>query len=347
MLTIPLILTLATSWTYLSLFFSLLFCYLCLLESVGLEQHVNQPTHKRGHALDLIITRKVNEIIRSPPYVSDHGSVVCSILAKVTATRVRTELTYRKLRSVKLDSLKNSLTSSGLCSVNCVELLVPRDPEVLVNQYNSTLSSVIDQHAPLKTKTVKTTPQVPWYSEEIALAKRRRQKAEKKPADLLLFNKMKYNATFIMNRARKEFYADFINENGTDQGRLFRATEKLLAPIDDLCFSEYNDNSLLDNDIGRFFFLKTDKIRKDVDATDIEPNELNRLLPVDSAVENKLLRFHRLSQEDVFQLVQRSAKKMCPLDPMPTSMVVNCQDKLLGADLGGGCRGCAPPPPLR
>ena len=127
----------------------------------------------------------------------------------------------------------------------------------------------------------------------------------------------------------KKFYADFINENGTDQGRLFRATEKLLAPIDDLCFSEYNDNSLLDNDIGRFFFLKTDKIRKGLDATDIEPNELRRLLPVDSAVENKLLGFHLLSQEDVFQLVQRSAKKMCPLDPMPTSMVVNCQDKLL------------------
>ena len=61
---------------------------ICLLESVGLEQHVNQPTHIRGHALDLIITRKVNEIIRSPwpPYVdryfSHHGSVVCSIWQK-------------------------------------------------------------------------------------------------------------------------------------------------------------------------------------------------------------------------------------------------------------------------
>ena len=132
---------------------------------------------------------------------------------------------------------------------------------------------------------------------------------------------MKYYATFIMNRARKEFYADFINENSTDQGRLFRATEKLLAPIDDLCYSEYNDNSLLDNDIGRFFFLKTDKIRKDLDATDIELNELNRLLPVDPAVENKLHGFHLLSQEDVLQVVQRSAKKTCPLDPMPTSSI--------------------------
>ena len=101
---------------------------------------ISLPTYGVTH---LTITRKVNEIIRSPPYVdryfSDHGSVVCSILAKVPATRVRT-VTYRKVRSVKLDSLKNSLTSSGLCSVNCEELLVPRDPEELVNQHNSTLS---------------------------------------------------------------------------------------------------------------------------------------------------------------------------------------------------------------
>ena len=86
---------------------------------------------------------------------------------------------------------------------------------------------------------------------------------------------------------------------------------------------------MLDNDIDRFYFLKTDKIRKDLDATDIEPNELNRLLPVDPAVENKLHGFHLLSQEDVLQLVQGSAKKTCSLDPMPTSMVVNCQDELL------------------
>ena len=28
-----------------------------LLESMGLQQHVNEPTHESGHTLDLIITR--------------------------------------------------------------------------------------------------------------------------------------------------------------------------------------------------------------------------------------------------------------------------------------------------
>jgi len=56
-------------------------------------------------------------------------------------------------------------------------------------------------------------------------------------------------------------------ENSTDQGRLFRATEKLLALRDDPCFSEYSDNSLLANDTGKFFFLKIDKIRNNATIT--------------------------------------------------------------------------------
>ena len=77
---------------------------LCLSLLVLNSTSISLPTYGVTH---LTITRKVNEIIRSPPYVdryfSDHGSVVCSILAKLTATRVRT-VTYRKVRSVKLGS---------------------------------------------------------------------------------------------------------------------------------------------------------------------------------------------------------------------------------------------------
>ena len=32
------------------------------------------------------------------------------------------------------------------------------------------------------------------------------------------------------------------------------------------------DNSLLANDIGKFLFLKIDKIHEELDATDIDPN---------------------------------------------------------------------------
>ena len=45
-----------------------------------------------------------------------------------------------------------------------------------------------------------------------------------------------------MNVARKEFYTDFIAENSSDQGKLFRAAKKLLAKKEVPSFPEYVDN---------------------------------------------------------------------------------------------------------
>ena len=42
-----------------------------------------------------------------------------------------------------------------------------------------------------------------------------------------------------------------------------------------------------------------------------------------------LLAFHPLSEDEVLKLVRQSAKKSCPLDPAPTSLVVSCLDVLL------------------
>lgn len=48
-----------------------------LLESVGLQQHIYQPTHNNGHTLDLILTRYSDSIINKQPridrFLSDHA----------------------------------------------------------------------------------------------------------------------------------------------------------------------------------------------------------------------------------------------------------------------------------
>ena len=50
-----------------------------ILGSFNLQQQANEPTHKQGHTLDLIITRNedrlVNDIKIHDPVISDHMSV--------------------------------------------------------------------------------------------------------------------------------------------------------------------------------------------------------------------------------------------------------------------------------
>ena len=58
-----------------------------LLDSAGLEQHVTEPTHRCGHTLDLIITRKAErlasnvEVFRDLP--SDHYALSAILTFRV------------------------------------------------------------------------------------------------------------------------------------------------------------------------------------------------------------------------------------------------------------------------
>ena len=90
-------------------------------------------------------------------------------------------MTYRKTKSVDLDCLKQDIAKSNLCLQGCVGCPSScEDFDKFIQKYNSTLSSILDRHAPLKPKVVRSRPQVPWYNQEIAEAKRKRLKAERK-----------------------------------------------------------------------------------------------------------------------------------------------------------------------
>ena len=118
-----------------------------------------------------------------------------------------------------------------------------------------------------------------------------------------------------------------MNDNSEDQRKLFRATRSLLLPRNELCFPEYTDNSILANDIGRFFGRKIAKIRAELDACTLHPGAVieDKVFTGDM----KLDHFNTYSVEDMRKLVSRSSKKSCQLDPMPTNLIVGMSDTLL------------------
>ena len=54
--------------------------------------------------------------------------------------------------------------------------------------------------------------------------------------------------------------------NSSDQGRLFRASKKLLGYNDSPLFTHCEDKALLLNEIGKFFVRKIVKIHDQIDA---------------------------------------------------------------------------------
>ena len=150
------------------------------LESFGLEQHVAGPTHTEDHTqctLDLIITRTSDKLINDSPridcYLSDHASVLCSLNSNRPPLKTQ-KVTYRRLKAINIINLNKDLADSSLCYAS------PDDVDHLAECYDATLASVIDKHAPFKSKVIVEHPRVPWFNDEIKEAKRKRRKAEQK-----------------------------------------------------------------------------------------------------------------------------------------------------------------------
>ena len=151
--------------------------FLDLLASMGLKQHVNVPTHVSGHTLDLMITREHDPVISSVPvadrYLSDHASVLCSLNSEKPDC-VAKIIRYRQLRATDFYALRQEVEKSELCTREYSDL------NELTSSYNSTLTSLLDKHAPMKEKVVVCRQRLPWFNSEIKCAIRTRRKAERK-----------------------------------------------------------------------------------------------------------------------------------------------------------------------
>ena len=93
--------------------------FLELLEGLGLEQHVDKPTHRDGHTLDLTITRMSECLVSHTPvvdqFISDHAAVLCWLTPPRPVLSVKTS-SYRKIKSINMEQLKRDLQSTALCA---------------------------------------------------------------------------------------------------------------------------------------------------------------------------------------------------------------------------------------
>ena len=86
---------------------------------------------------------------------SDHMPVFCELdMGKVLFTK--SNVSYRNLSAINLDALRADLSNSDLCKNTDLS-----DIHKLAKCYNETLESVINRHAPLRTKTIVARPHAP------------------------------------------------------------------------------------------------------------------------------------------------------------------------------------------
>jgi len=140
------------------------------LTNYSLTQHVTEPTHQRGHTLDWLVTSDDNLVANtsvSSVLPSDH----LAILATLTLPPPTRNKHLVARRSIKRGD-RRQFTDDA------VRILSDVPPAALVDHFNTSLSNLLDKHAPAKTRLLPPRPPSPWLTPKIIVAKRRRRQAE-------------------------------------------------------------------------------------------------------------------------------------------------------------------------
>ncbi len=230
-----------------------------LLDSFGLVQHVSDPTHDGGagkirHTLDLVITREADALLADcfvSDYITDHAAVHCAV--KVVRPVLPSKLVqFRKLNSIDMAKFTHDISSLPFCCS-------PADNvDDLVHQYNNGLSSVLDCHAPLISRTVAVRPDNPWHTDEIRQAKCRLRKQEAKwrntglEIDRQMFRNLRNDANHMCDNAKVAFLNEKIAEN-TGKRSLFKLVDSFLLPTASLRLPRHNSTQTLVDRFGKYF----------------------------------------------------------------------------------------------
>lgn len=132
--------------------------FLDLLEQFDLKQCVNTSTHKHGHTLDLVITRRSDVFVTSMDVsfqlLFDHAVVTCNLVIPQPRS-VEVLVNHRQLSDINTKNLANDIQISSL-------ILDPKSSlDDLVDQYNTSLKSIVDVHALMKNRWLTLRPHAP------------------------------------------------------------------------------------------------------------------------------------------------------------------------------------------
>ena len=300
-----------------------------LLFSYNLTQHVMETTHRKGHTLDLLITRANEQLIQNQyvydPDISDHFWVHCE-LPVIKLAPCRKEITFRKLHAIDTSQFELDIKDSVLCNAESSSV------GELMERYDSVLAELLDKHAPLQTRTITIRAQPPWYSTTINDAKKERRKAERKwrrtklEEDRIVYKQARHDVIRKIDNAKCAFYSEKVTGCDGDQKALFKVVDKLLHRSESSKLPSHDSPGELANRFAEFFSSKIQKIHDGLCELKADTSSE----PPDSVQSSVTLSyFEPATEEEISKLIMSVPPKSCSLDPLPTWLLKEC----LGAAL--------------
>ena len=257
---------------------------------------------------------------RVSDFISDH----CALHATIVCTRNhpgKKKITYRCTKKIDSDQLSNDISNIDF-KTDC------NDVDIVVDNYDAALTSLLDLHAPLKTNTVACRDLQPWMSEEILSVKREKRKSKrtwrktKLTVHLEIFCALCLKLKTLIYEAKEKCYKKQISDCGGDQRQLFGIVNHLLGRGKQIVYPQHTDSFTLASLFNNYFITKIADIRKEFSG--LESDVVQMSMP-DFNVHHShttLSNFTPTTTDEVQQLLFKMNKTTCKLDPFDTSIIM-------------------------
>lgn len=291
-----------------------------LLQSHGLVQHVTSPTHRAGHTLDVVVTRSDCPLISLqvlPPTLSDHSLISVNVNLQPGHRQPAPAVRRRKWRSFDFDGFCDSLSQSVLLTKP------PDDCISLVECYNSTLQSLLDQHAPFAVVKPRAHINAPWYDRQCQSAKaavRRLERAYRRDKSESNRAAWRHQSKLLRSTLRRryiDYWSKTIADNANDSKALWSKLNVLLKTT-----QQSSPVAHSATDFADFFRSKVGKIRAET-AQAPSPSIIERHCQKLSVLED-------VTADEIVRLIGKAPTKHCSLDPAPTWLIKRALPLLAG-----------------
>ncbi|CAG2214072.1 unnamed protein product [Mytilus edulis] len=255
--------------------------------------------------------------IKDPCLFDQNGNLSGDHLALFTSLKIskppkqRHTVSYRKFSDIKTTDFIQDLSST--------KIVQNREGSVenIVNLYNTELSSIIDRHAPLKSRNIIMRPNTEWYTDELRLAKRDRRKAERRmrksnlTVHRQIFQDTCLKASKLLLKSKKDYFSTKISDIEHDQKQLHRLTNDLMGNRREIILPSHKDEKVLADKFCEFFVGKISAIRDNLTAKNDASNYNRDTMRADIKFEEfrNLDNFYKTAyvSESIFETVTHCA----------------------------------------
>ncbi len=289
-----------------------------IIDIFDLKQHVCGPTHIKGHTIDVIITRNnksaVHNVVITKYNLSHHFLIDFVFNAEITEATTKT-ITYRNVKKVDCKRFCNDIVdqySKLPCTTDMTEK---------ITGYNTVMTTVMNKHAPIITKTIRLVPHAPWFDAEYASLRRQRRKAENmfrktgNQADEAEYNRLRTQTTSLAQSKKKSYINDKLSTNISSKN-LYAIVNNLLDNNQEPALPSSTSDITLANNFKTYFSDKVNKICASITQSVVPTIQTT---PADKI--SLLHEFEPATAAELKQITTSFKVKCSPEDPIPAFLL--------------------------